>query len=650
MCGIVGVLWYGGGHADPDLVARQTHALRHRGPDDSGVWSEGPVALGQRRLSIVDLSAAGHQPMPNEAGSAFVTFNGEIYNWFEIRDRLAARGHRFRGRNDTEILLHLWDERGAALVEELRGMFAFGLYDRRQRLLVLARDRAGEKPLYYHDDGHRLVFASELKALLVDPSVPREVDPRAIADMLTFQYVPGPQTIYQGVRKLPAGHRLLCDAQGPRLERYWSLPMVPDPSLSGREAVERLRALLLEAVRIRLRADVPLGALLSGGVDSSAVVALMAQTSAARVRTFSIGFEGEDVSELTHARTVANHFGTEHHELIVRPKALELLPALVWGLDEPFSDDSILPTYQLAALARTHVSVALSGDGGDEAFAGYTSYPRAQRQARGDFVPMALRSQAARSAALLPPNHPLGHRLRRLGLGTADRHLQAMSRFAPDQLAALLTPGLRSALRDHDPCASFRVLHAQAAQTLRPIPALAALDTQTYLVDDVLFKVDRMSMLNSLEVRAPLLDHLVLEEAARLPYHFKIRGRVTKWALREAVRPWLPASILNRGKQGFSVPLERWFDRGLERLAREVLLDGRCRRRGWLDPTAVERVLAGVGLQRGQRAPQVFTMLCLELWAQTWLDRPREALIDPMDGPHELHPATAFSAARAESI
>ncbi|MFN8587795.1 MAG: asparagine synthase (glutamine-hydrolyzing) [Candidatus Eisenbacteria bacterium] len=644
MCGINGVFHYRSGEPDRELVRRQAMAQRHRGPDDWDVWCDGPVALAQRRLSIVELSAAGHQPMPNEDHSVWVTFNGELYNWPEIKPQLVARGHTLRGNSDTEMLLHLWEEKGPELLQDLRGMFAFALFDRRRRRLMLGRDRLGKKPLYWHDDGNRIVFASELKSLVMDPSVPREADPQSISDFLTYQYVPGPQTILRGVRKLPPAHRLIADEKGVRVERYWSLPVEADPRIGPAEAVARLRELLAEAVRIRLMSDVPLGAFLSGGIDSSVVVALMAAASSGPVKTFSIGFEDQDFSELEHAGKVARHLGTEHRELVVRPRALELMPRLVWGMDEPFSDASMIPTYHVAEMAREHVTVALSGDGGDEAFAGYVTYPWARRYAKLDFVPAPLRRLAAAPAALLGPDDALGRKLHRMGLSVVDRHLEAMSHFPPRERHAVLGAALRASTSRHDPYKAARAVHARAKAAVGDIPALLYLDAMTYMTDDVLVKVDRTSMLNSLEVRAPLLDHVVLEYVARLPFDLKLRGDVTKWALKETARTLLPPDILQRGKQGFGVPLERWFGNDFGRLAREVLLDRRCRERGWLDAGGVEAVLAGKSAREDKHARQVFTLVCLELWAQTWLDRPREALAEPTDGPLPLHPAVAATA------
>jgi asparagine synthase (glutamine-hydrolysing) len=632
MCGINGVFHYrDGAQPDRELVTRQALAMRHRGPDDWDVWCDGPTALGHRRLSIVDLSPGGHQPMPNEDATLWVTYNGELYGWPETRSWLASRGHRFRGNSDTEALLHLYEEHGDGLLEHLRGMFAFALWDRNRRRLLIARDRLGIKPLYWHDDGKRLAFASELKALALDPAVPRTPSLTAIADYLSFQYVPSPDSIFEGVHKLPPGHFLVCDANGPRVQRYWSLPVEPDPGHSEEFYRERLRSLLAEAVRIRLVADVPLGAFLSGGIDSSVVVALMAQALGEPVKTFSIGFEEQDWSELEHARRVAAHLGTDHHELIVKPRALDLLPRLVWQLDEPFADPSMIPTAYVAEMARREVTVALSGDGGDEAYAGYSTYAWARRYAGIDRVPRAMRRAAAWPAGLLHGDHPLGRKLRRVGLDVVDRHLDVMAYFPPRDLARVLSPALRSALGAHDPFAASRAHHARAAAASGDVPALLYLDAMTYMTDDVLAKVDRTSMMHSLEVRVPLLDHKVLEFVARVPFEYKLRGGVSKWILKECVRDLLPEETLNRGKQGFGVPLEHWFGAEFGTLAREVLLDSRARGRGWFDPRGVEAVLEAKGAREERRVRQVWALVCLELWAQTYLDRPRDRLAGPME-------------------
>ncbi len=625
MCGINGVFHYREGEADRGLLERQAGLMRHRGPDDGDIWCEGPAGLGHRRLSIVDLSPGGHQPMPNEDGSLWVTYNGELYGWAEIRAGLAARGHRFRGTSDTEALLHLYEEEGTGLFHRLRGMFAFGIFDRPARRLFVARDRLGIKPLYYHDDGRRIAFASELKALLLDPSIPREIDFEALADYLTFQYVPAPRTILRAVRKLPAGHFLTCDARGPRIERYWSLPADVDRGHREDHYRERLRELLAEAVRLRMVADVPLGAFLSGGVDSSAVVALMSAAASEPVKTFSIGFEEQDFSELEHARTVARHLGTDHHEQVVRPRALELLPRLVWALDEPFADPSMIPTYYVSEMARGHVTVALSGDGGDEAFAGYTTYGWARDYASVDRVPRRLRRLAGLPARLLHPDHALGRKLHRVSLDPIGRHLEVMSYFLPRERSGVLGAGPRHALDGYDPYAAPRALHAGAARGLGALPALAYVDALTYMTDDVLVKVDRTSMQHSLEVRVPLIDHKVMEFVSTIPFEYKLRGSVSKWILRESVRDLLPASILARGKQGFGVPLTHWFGAEFGRLAREVLYDPRTLGRGWLDPRGVRAVVEAPGNRDERRVRQVWALVCLELWARTCIDRVPEA-------------------------
>ncbi|MGE5176927.1 MAG: asparagine synthase (glutamine-hydrolyzing) [Hyphomicrobiales bacterium] len=639
MCGIVGVFWYGGGEADRDLVARQAAALRHRGPDDGGLWCEGPAALGHRRLSIVDPSPGGHQPMANEDGTVVVVTNGELYNWPETAPALRAAGHRFRGTSDTEMLLHLWEDHGVAMLERLRGMFAFALFDRGRRTLLLARDRMGKKPLYWHDDGRRIAFASELKALLLDPSIPRDVEPGAIADALTFQYVPSPGTVWRGVRKLPPGSRLLCDAAGPRVEAYWTYPVETERGVAPGESVERVGALLEDAVRVRLMSDVPVGALLSGGVDSSAVTALMVRAGAADLKTFSIGFEGIDSADFDAARAVARHLGTDHHEWIVTPRELRELPRLAWALDEPYGDASIVPSNALARLASREVKTVLSGDGGDEAYGGYVTYLAAARRAWVERIPEALRRGAAAPAALLRPGSRLRRSLERAALDVGARHRRAMSRFGPEALASILSPGFRAETARHDPWRSAALAYDAARRRIGPLPALLALDATTYLTDDVLVKVDRVSMLHSLEVRSPLLDQRLIETAARLPIGVKLRGGVTKWVLREAVRPLLPPGVMARGKQGFSLPFRGAFGVELERIARDVLLDARCAGRGWLDPKAVAALARPDAPGGTGRRHQLFALVMLELWARAWLDRPREEIARPFEGDAIADPA-----------
>lgn len=617
VCGIVGAFHYRSGHPSRELVARQTELLRHRGPDDEGFWSDGDVAFGHRRLSIVGPGRSGHQPVRNEDGSCWAVFNGELYGWRDVRRALVSRGHRLRCTGDAELLLHLYEDHGDDFVDQLRGEFAFALFDCHRRRLLLVRDRVGVKPLYYHDDGKRVAFASELKALLLDPSVPRDVDERAILDYLTFQYVPAPRTIWRGVRKLLPGHRLVCDARGVHIEPYWTLPIERQIEASDDAIAEQLHFLLEEAVRLRLDAHTPIGAALSGGIDSSAVVALMSCVASGPVRTFSIGFGEPRFDELEHARLIARQFGTDHHEHVVEPRALDLLPQLIWGLDEPFADPSILPTYCLSRLASSSVKAILSGDGGDEAFAGYRTYAAAIRHERLLRMPGAVRRAIGAAASGLGPDHPLGRRIRRIPMSVLDRHLEAMSTFPPRELESLLGPRLLEVRRIEDPLAASRERHRRAAAEIGDVPALLHLDTHTYLADDVLRKVECASMLNSLEVRVPLLDHRVLEFVSRLPFRFKRRGETSKWILKRALKDLLPSATLARSKKGFTVPLEHWFGGRFGELARATLLDPRARRRGWLDHEQLERrVLAGPA----RDAQQVWSLVCLELWAQCHLD------------------------------
>jgi asparagine synthase (glutamine-hydrolysing) len=527
-------------------------------------------------------------------------------------------------------MLHLYEEYGDRLFEHLRGMFAFALYDRRRARMLIGRDRLGIKPLYYHDNGKRLVFASELKALLVDPTVPRNVDEHSLADYLTFQYVPGPQSIFKGIRKLPAAHYLACDRQGMRIDRYWSLPTVPDRGHSVDYYRERLFSLLTQAVRQRMVADVPLGAFLSGGIDSSVVVALMSHAVGEPIKTFSIGFDEQGFSELEHARRVAEHLGTEHHELVVRPQALDLLPRLVWAMDEPFADPSMIPTYYVSEMARREVTVALSGDGGDEAYAGYSTYQWADQYSRVDLLPRGFRSFFGLPTRWMKVDHPIGRKLDRISMDAAGRHLNVMSYFHPRELWAIATPALRAQFTGHDPYANHRAIHARAAADMGDKAALPYLDAMTYLCDDVLTKVDRTSMQHSLEARVPLIDHKVMEFVATIPFEYKLRHGVSTWILREAVRDLLPPEILARQKHGFGVPLVAWFGKDFGPLAREVLTDPRALRRGWFDRAGVEALIDSPLSHEGRRERQLWALLCLELWSQTFLDRPADAMAQPL--------------------
>jgi asparagine synthase (glutamine-hydrolysing) len=620
MCGICGYV----SREEPattDLVRAMAGTLAHRGPDGEGVHVDGPAALGHRRLSIIDLSEAASEPMANEDGSLWLTFNGEIYNFREIRRGLEAR-HRFRSRSDGEVILHLYEEKGDAAVAELDGMFAFALWDARRRRLLLARDRAGKKPLFYHDGPRLFAFASETKALLAHPGVPQERDPEAVPLFLTYGYVPTPGTVYRGIRALPPGHSLgVTEAATEAPQRYWrarfaSGGQAPPSALTDAEAEERFRALLRQAVERRLVADVPLGAFLSGGLDSSTIVALMAEAAGGRVKTFTIGFAGHtEYDERAHARVVAERFSTEHTEFEVEPKALDLVDRLVWHHDGPFGDSSAVPTYLLSELTRSRVTVALNGDGGDEVFAGYL---RLYGGALSERVPRAAFRAAAGLLGLLPEpadrKHPLRFAKRFAEAGSLpllERYLRWNAYFTAD-LPGLLRPELAAALDRERLLESFR--GSFAAGSGSTLARLLQLNFETYLVDDLLVKMDRMSMAHGLEARSPFLDTEVVEFGASLPDRLRMRFGKGKILLRRAMRGILPESILARGKMGFGAPLGAWFRSGLHGFVRERLLEPTSPIYEYLRPGPVGDLLARHGEARADLSAQIWALLTLESW------------------------------------
>ena len=620
MCGIAGFYNYRDARpADPSLLAAMTDVLTHRGPDDSGLYVSGPVGLSQRRLAIVDLSPAGRNPMPNEDQSLWITFNGEVYNVRERRAEFEARGHTFRSHTDTEMLLHLYEEKGVRLLEDLRGMFGFALWDSKHRALLVARDRLGIKPIYWRDAGGTFAFASEMKALLTDPDCPRKVDLVALEDYLGLQYVPSPRSMIDGIHKLEPGHYLLVTPQGVRVERYWSPPVGVTSTLSFDDAAVELRRLLEESVKMRFMSDVPFGAFLSGGIDSSIVCALMAKLMDEPVKTFTIGFKGAAEDETVYARQVARHLGSEHHEFVVEPDALAILPSLVWHLDEPLADTSTLPTWAVSEMARKHVTVVLSGDGGDETFAGYETYRLAQSYAKVDRLPLGLRRLAAGVFAGAPGRW--GSRFERLAMDAIERHARVMAIADRATWSPLLAASVRGAHNGRDPVAELERRGGRFdAGDLRE---LLHLDLVTYMTDDVLAKVDRMSMAHSLEVRVPLLDHKLVEFAATLPFDYKLRGGVSKALLKLAVRDLLPPSILGRGKQGFAVPLKHWFGDRFDAVLGEVLSPAALERRGLFEPEAVARLAARATAPAADpRAGRLlWALVVFEMWARTFLDR-----------------------------
>jgi len=613
MCGICGLVALDGSEVDATPLAAMSERLRHRGPDSEGSVVDGPVALAARRLSIIDLEG-GDQPVGNEDGSVKVVQNGEIYNYRELRAGLERRGHRFSTQSDTEVLVHLYEEHGPAFVRELRGMFALALWDSRQRRLVLARDRFGIKPLYYGSGRGLLCFASELKAL------PRgEVDLDALEAFLTFNSIPAPLSIWRGTLKLPAGHLLVWEGKDePRLERFARPAPVPaDEVRDGRESelAEELRARLRDSVRAHLVADVPVGILLSGGVDSGALAALAALESGERVQTFSIGFEEGSFDELSEARKVAKHYDTDHHELVLKPDAAELLPKLAAAFDEPFGDSSALPTYLVSELASRHVKVALSGEGGDELFGGYYTYvadllaPRVGPLA-GVIRPLveALPSSSRRTSF----DYKAKRFVRAAHLPPLERHHAFKEILSPEARAELLAHGRRGSA---DPLDAYRARYEET-EGAEPLARLQDVDLGIYLVDDLLVKTDRASMVHSLEARVPYLDEVVAGFALALPTRLKVRGLAKKRLLRKAVAPLLPHSVVYGKKRGFSIPAAAWLRGPLVPFAREVLSAETVRRQGYFSPETVTRLLEDHVAGREDLSRQLWGLLSFTLWCE----------------------------------
>jgi asparagine synthase (glutamine-hydrolysing) len=632
MCGIAGIVDLHDRPVEPLLVRRLCDVLRHRGPDDEGYHVRGPVGLGQRRLAILDL-VSGHQPMSNEDGMVWVTFNGEIYNFRELRQQLEGVGHTFATRSDTEVIVHAWEQYGAGCVRQLRGMFAFALWDQRVRTLFLARDRVGKKPLFYAKADGQWVFASELQGLLRHPGLAREVDLTALDDYLTYGYVPAPKTIFRNVFKLPPAHSLLLkvgagEASEPRLERYWRLEYEPKARLGERDAAEGLLEVLSEAVRLRLVADVPLGALLSGGLDSSLVVALMARLSDRPVKTFSIGFDEREFDELRYARAVADRYGTDHHELVVRPDVLDVLPTLVRHYGEPYADSSAIPTYYVAKLTRDRVKVALNGDGGDECLAGYNRYLGSWAADRYRRLPRIVRRLAIEPfGRLIPeavsPRGRLGQAKRFLEIAgelAARQHLRWTGDFLSETKSALYTPELRHQLGDYQAERwLLRLWENAARECTDPIDTSLAVDVQSYLPYDLLVKMDIATMANSLEARSPFLDHKVMEFCAHLPGSYKLRRTSLKHVLRTASRPLLPPEIVNRRKMGFRVPVGDWMRGAWRPWVEDVLLAPQALKRGYFEPEDLRRFVQAHLDGHQDRSSALWALLCLELWHREFL-------------------------------
>jgi asparagine synthase (glutamine-hydrolysing) len=628
MCGISGLVYTDRSHPiDRDLMRRLTRTLSHRGPDADGFLFGDGVSLGHRRLSIIDLST-GDQPIYNEDRTAAVVFNGEIYNFQELRAQLVRCGHRFATASDTEVIVHAWEEYGDAFVARLRGMFAIALWDLRRRRLLLARDRVGKKPLYYVHDPDRILFASELKAVMCDPSVKRALCLEAVDDYLSFGAVPAPRTIYQGVQQVPPAHYLVWEDGRVRLTEYWDLSYRPDPERSEREWLDRFSETFEEAVRLRLISDVPLGAFLSGGVDSTAVVAAMARQSSRPVATTTVTFRDRAFNEAPHATAVAQALGTDHQEVVVDPRAVDVLPTIVWHLDEPFADSSAIPTYYVAKAARQRVTVALSGDGGDEIFAGYEwryglnliearlrrRLPRSFR--RGILGPLA---SVWPKADRLPRHLRWKFLLRNLSLDPETAYFHDMSLFTPADKQSLLSQDFRRSLGGHDPAWAFG-RHFDRVRDLDHLSRILYVDLKTWLPNDILVKMDRMAMANSLEVRSPLLDHHVIELAATMPSGMKYHNGVSKYPLKRYAERYVPPATIHRPKMGFSIPLAAWLRGDLRPMAEDLLLSERALGRGFFRPEAVREMWTWHQAGRRNQARHLWALMMLELWHRLFVD------------------------------
>jgi asparagine synthase (glutamine-hydrolysing) len=629
MCGIAGrVNFRSEAAVDPALVRDMCDLIAHRGPDGEGVWVDRFVGLGHRRLAIIDLTSAGSQPMTDGHGT-WITFNGEIYNFLELRRELESRGHRFRSRTDTEVLLAAYREYGVDCLSKLRGMFAFALWDAASRRLFVARDRLGKKPLHYVLDRDGIAFASEPKAFLADASFQARPRLDALFEYLTYQYVPSPLSAFEDVHKLPPGHYLLIENGNVVVKRYWKLSYREKADISEDEACEALIAKLREAVKLRLISDVPLGAFLSGGVDSSLIVALMAELSG-RVRTFSIGFEESDFDELPYARSVAERYGTDHCEMVLRPDAAALIPELVWHYNEPYADASAIPTYCVSQMTRAHVTVALNGDAGDENFGGYRRYVADPAAERFDRLPRGVRRGVAAVASRLPvrrrtrslPNRA-ARWLKRVSEPPQQRYARRITHFDPELQREICTPGFLAAAADRSPFAMLAESFC-ASDARDDIDAMLDVDVNHYLPDCLLVKVDIASMAHGLEARSPMLDHEFMEFAASLPSQMKVRGAVTKYILKRAAEPFLPRENIYRAKRGFSIPLAPWFRGEFGDLAADVLLDGRLEQRGYFRMNVVRRMLDEHRRGAGAWQIQLWNLLMLEYWHRMFVDeRPR---------------------------
>lgn len=621
MCGIIGQVNFNPSKTiDSGRLAGGRDQLKHRGPDDAGIFVDGNVGLGFRRLSIIDLSKAGSQPMSNEDGTVWLVFNGEFYNFKEQRDEMIKRGHRFRSKSDTEVIIHLYEEFGVNCLRFINGMFALAIYDKAKKLLILARDRFGVKPLYYYLDRHRLAFASEIKAIIADREIGRELDPDSLVDYFSFGYTLAPNTIYRDIRQLEPAHYMIFDLAEGRLgktETYWRLEIKPTDGRSLADWQEEFMAELKRAVTVRLVSDVPLGIFLSGGVDSSTIVALLKEQSDRPLETFSIGFAESDYDETAYSRQVARKYGTEHHEFIVKPDAIELLPKLARYYDEPFDDSSAIPTFYLSQLTRKRVTVVLTGDGGDELLAGYPRYRDFNKLKNYlKFLPPKPREIFFKKVASIYPESLRGKRLLYLlGLPTARAYEEFMKNFNDSEIGSLLAPEL---IGQATAPAAFQEI--EAPEPIDLVTYLQFLDSRTYLSGDILTKIDRATMASSLEARSPFLDYRLWELVFSMPLETRFNRQRGKYILKEEMKKRFGADFVYREKMGFGVPLNYWFRGELESYAKDILLGKRFLNRGYFNRDYIDRIFSVHRRGRRDFSRKIWSLLFFEHWCRNWLD------------------------------